>query len=307
VEASVTLKNVSKHYQRKYALSGLTLGIEKGSVFAVIGRSGAGKSVLMRLLSTLGIPDKGAIYIQGKSTSEYRQETATLVGYLPEHDMHDPWKSGWENLDHRADLLGLDRTHVKEVLDPWIREFDMQAELPKCPVSYSKGKKRCLDLLQVLMSDSPILILDEPTQALDHASRNALFRYLLRVRGEKTIIVASNRFTEMQALADRWVVLHRGQIRFDGTREQMIEQMEIPFVGEVELSEVDEELLAMLRRSHHLQEIKTYGKLLKFSVQGYREFQTIIAKLDPGKVISIRGDSACMDDFLNQLLIDEGY
>lgn len=234
MEASVTFKNISKRFEKKYVLSSLTLGIEKGSAFAIIGRDGAGKSTLLRILATLLTPDTGKVYINDKDISNYTAEVKRSIGYLPDHDMHDPWLTGWENLVLRAEFLDIKKSEIENRINPLLQEFEIGEEIQNYPVTYSHGMKRRLDIIQVLLGDPSILILDEPTLGLDYHIRNIFFKYLLKQKGKKTIIVASNEFTEIQTIADRWVVLHHGEIRYDGTLERMSSLVEIPFVGTLE-------------------------------------------------------------------------
>ncbi len=307
MEASVTLKNVSKHFKKKYALSNLTLGIEKGSTFAVIGKSGAGKSTLLRVLATLLEPDHGTVYINGKSTAEFRMLSNRALGYLPDHDMHDPWKTGLENLQVRARFLGIDEQKIESVLQPLIEKFNLTEEIHDFPVTYSRGLKRCLDIVQVLMGDPEILLLDEPTLGLDYTSRNALYSYLHEVKGRKTIAIASNIFTELQLLADRWVVLHLGQIRFDGAMEKLISQINVPFVGVIEFRQENRAAIDALKRGKSVVKIIEFGKSVQIITESFDAFYQNVKKIDPEEIVSLSGSSLNIDNFLDQLLSDEGF
>jgi len=307
MEASVTLKNVSKHFKKKYVLSNITLGIEKGSVFAIVGRDGAGKSTLLRIISILLNPDKGTIYINDKDISSQRSEIKKTIGYLPDHDIHDLWLTGWENLKLRARLLNIQDGEFEDRLNPLIKEFEMESELKNYPVTYSRGIKRRLDLIQVLMGDPEVLILDEPILGMDYHARIILLRYLLKEKGKKTIIIASNEFTEIQTIADRWIVLHNGKIKFDGTIEKMLSHVKIPFTGNIEVKSGKYDVIQTLRNNKNIKEIRDFGRTIQITTDGLKEFCHILENVDADSIIGFSGHSVQIEEFLDQLISDEGY
>ncbi len=307
MEASVTLKNVSKHYKKKYVLSNITLGIEKGSVFAIVGRDGAGKSTLLRIISTLLNPDKGTIYINDKDISNQHSEIKKSIGYLPDHDIHDSWLTGLENLKLRARLLGIQEEEFEDKLNPLIKEFDMESEINNYPVTYSRGIKRRLDLIQVLMGDPEVLILDEPILGMDYHARVVLLKYLLKEKGKKTIIIASNEFTEIQTIADRWIVLHNGKIKFDGTMEKMLSHVKIPFVGNIEIKSGSYDVIQALRNYKNISKIRELGKTIQIATNGLKDFYYILEEIDADSIIGFSGHSIRIEEFLDQLISDEGY
>ncbi len=307
MEASVTLRNVSKYFKKKYVLTNLTLGIEKNSAFAVIGRNGAGKSILLRVISTFMTPDAGEVFINGKNVAENPILEKNCIGYLPDHDIHDCWLTGRENLKARAGLLGIPEEKLVEITNPLIRNFGLQEVLDEYPVTYSRGTKRCLDLVMVLMADPEILILDEPTLGLDYDNRTALFKYLLSVKAHKTILIASNAFTEVQTLADRWIVLDYGKIRFDGTIEKMLTKVDLPFTGEIVLRRKNPQLLEQLKKAGCFKTIRNLELTIQVTFDSLRDFYSILATIPDDFIAGISVHSLSIEDFLTRILSDEGY
>ena len=306
MEASITLKNISKHYNKKYVLSNLTIGIEKGSNFAVIGRNGSGKSTLLRILSTLLKADNGILYIGGKNISEHLAQVKKNVGYLPDYDIHDPWLTGLENLKRRARFMGMNDEKFDKIVIPLIKQFEMDDYVNNYPVTYSHGIKRRLDLIQVLMGDNAILILDEPLLGLDYFMRYKLIKYLLDFKKDKTIILASNEFTEIQTIADRWIVLHNGEIRFDGTLEKMTSQLELPFVANLEIKNT-EKIIETLKENKDVMEIRDFGNTIQVVTKDINIFNKIFKKIKSENIVRVSGNSVNIEEFLNQLLSDEGF
>ena len=306
MEASITLKNVSKKYNNRYVLSNLTLGVEKGSAFAIVGRNGAGKSVLMRILSTLMKPDGGTIFIKGQEVIGSGDEQRQSIGYLPDHDLHDPWITGRENLALRGHHLGLSESATAELVNGLARDFGMETILDECPVEYSRGSKRCLDIMMILLSDPEIILLDEPSLGLDYYLRAVFFKKLALLKGQKTIVMASNHFSEIQTLADRWVVLHEGIIRFDGTLEKIVTQIGMPFIGNIEFKAGGYQLIKSLQHSKGVREIRDLGKTIQIVTDDIEEFTRVLKKIDNEHIVGISGNSINMEEFLNQLISDEG-
>ncbi|MFA4839728.1 MAG: ABC transporter ATP-binding protein [Candidatus Neomarinimicrobiota bacterium] len=307
MEASITLKNISKHFDKKYALSNLTLGVEKGSVFAVTGRSGAGKSTLLRVLSTMMTPDEGLLFINEKECPGNEAEVKRSIGYLPDHDIHDPWLTGWENLQQTARLLEIPEDEFERRAKLLIADYQLEDVIHECPVVYSKGKKRILDIIQVLLNDPEILILDEPFQGLDYYATNVLNNYLISQYGKKTIVIASHEFSVIQTFADRWIVLHQGKIRFDGTLEKMASQVDVPFIGYILFKQPNGEFLESIKGIEGITEIRNRQNTVEIVADGFDGFSQIMKKIDFDTVISIGCNAVRIDEFINQLLSDEGF
>jgi len=305
VEASITLRNVSKSYQKKYVLTNLTLGIEKNTYFAVIGRNGAGKSILLRTIATAMIPDTGEVFINGADITKAPKLAGNCIGFLPDHDIHDDWLSGRENLKARADLLGISAERFREVAEPLIKSFGLQEILDDYPLTYSRGAKRCLDLVQVLMGEPEILVLDEPTLGLDYHSRLMLFNYLKSVKEQKTIIVASNEFTEIQTLADRWIVLDYGKIRFDGTLEKMLTKVDMPFTGEIILRKKNVALVKSMLDAGLFSNVRHLDLTIQVTFDRLKDFYTVLAKIPEDSLAGLHIHSLSVEEFLIRLLSDE--
>jgi len=307
VEASITLKNVSKHFKKRYVLSNLNIGIEKGSTFAIIGRNGAGKSTLLRIISSIMEPDNGMVYINGQEIIQNAAKVKQVIGYLPDEDMHDPWLTGRENLEKRAKYLGLRHADFSRQVEPLVKLFELEDELDNYPVTYSRGIKRRLDIVQVLMGNPEIVILDEPTMGLDYHIRAVLICYILEHKGKNTFIFSSNEFSDIQTIADRWIVLDRGRIRFDGTLENMIEQIELPFYGNIEFRHGGYQLIKTLQHVKEIKELHDLGKTIQIVTENMKDFLTILQKVNLDEIISISGSSIHVEEFLKQLNSDEGF
>ncbi len=305
MEASITLKNVSKHYKNRYALSNLSFGIEKGSTFAIIGQNGSGKSTLLKLLSSTLYTDEGKIYIKGKNINKHKEELKKVLGFLPDSSMHDNNLTGRENLKIRCDYLGYSQNNFDTIVMPLVKRFMFEDYLDYPANTYSPGIRKRLDIIQVLMKDSEILLLDEPLMGLDFNLRNIFLKYLLEMKGQKTIVVASNEFTEIQTIADRWIVLHNQCIRFDGNIEKMISH-NIKFVGQVEIKKGKDHITESINTNPRVNKTINLGNSIQIICDSFFDFYKIIKKINEEDIIRISCNSVNMEELINQLLSDEG-
>jgi ABC-type multidrug transport system ATPase subunit len=305
MEASIALKNVSKHYKKKWVLSNLNIGIEKGSIFAIVGRNGAGKTTLLRVMASFIKPDTGTLYINGIDVSKEPLTVKAAVDFLPDYDIHDPWLTGRQNLEKRAVLLNLDRSVFRARYQELAGHFGITGILNAAPITYSRGEKRRLDLVQTLLGDAPVLILDEPLISLDFQYRKVLLEHLLGLRGGKTIVIASHELTEIQTLADRWIVLDDGRVRFDGTIEKMVSLIDLPYLVNFEVKKVDERFVRALQVQPEVKSIKTFGKIIQVSTDTPQQFFTLLQHIQLDSVLGISGLSVSLEELLTQLTAQE--
>ncbi len=303
MEASIALKKVSKHFKNRYVLSNLNLGIETGSTFVILGRNGEGKSTFLKLLSGHLTPSQGKIYINGHIFSENRHMIKT-IGFMGDNPGYNDSLTLSENLKQRADLLNMpDKLFIKRK-NFLAEKFNIQKFLAEKTCICSSGIKKRLALSLSLLNDPDILIWDEPLAHLDFNLRKILLDYLLEIKGQKTVVIATNEFTELHTVADRWLVLHNKGIRFDGDLEKMTTQIDLPFTGEIETAE--EQDISHLKIHPDVKAISEQGNSIIFQCNGFTAFTQIINSTDPENLLRISCNSIDLEELLNQLLSDEG-
>lgn len=209
----ITADSVTKRFGRATAVDGLTLHVEDGQAVALWGSNGAGKTTFVRCL--LGIlPFRGSIRVGGRDVKRHGKRVRGLIGYVPQElAFHDDMRLEaamaffarlrGANLREGASLLervGLGGHEAKRVRD------------------LSGGMKQRLALAVAMLSDPPIIVLDEPTSNLDAAGRGEVAQTLQALREEgKTIVFASHRPDEVMTLADRVIVMDKGRLVRDTT------------------------------------------------------------------------------------------
>jgi ABC-type multidrug transport system ATPase subunit len=217
MEASITFKAVGKTIGKKILLADLSFGVEKGSTFVLIGENGAGKSIILKLLVGLIEKDKGSVYIQGKDISTRGAETRSICGYMPQTIDLDDELTIMENLSIYGQLQGLTSAQAVNNIRHWADILEFTHLLQQYPDKLSYGYKRKVLFVRALIHDPEVLLLDDPTTGMDPHSRSSVWNVLEKLQKSKTIVFATQNFTEAERYADRIAILHDGNIKMDGS------------------------------------------------------------------------------------------
>jgi len=223
MEASITFKAVGKTIRNQILLADLSFGVEKGSTFVLIGENGSGKSIILKLLVGLIQKDTGSVYIQGQDISTRSAETRSICGYMPQTINLDDELTVMENLSIYGQLHGLNSVQATNNTLHWADILGFTQFLKQYPDTLAYGFQRKVLFARALVHDPEVLLLDEPTTGMDPHSRSSIWNVLDKLQQSKTIIFATQNFTEAERYADRIAILHDGNIKMDGSLERLIE------------------------------------------------------------------------------------
>ena len=213
-ELAVTTDGLTRSYEGINVVDGLNLRVPTGGVYGLLGPNGAGKSTTMRLLLGLIRPTSGHMSVLGHPVSVHRRLPPGSIGSLTEDASYYPRLSGRENLAMMASYLGLERSRVECALDAVRMHGQENMQVRRC----SMGMKRRLGLAMALLTDPPLILLDEPTNGLDPdtaAEIRQLIVSLARQRG-MTVVVSSHALSEIEQMADTVGILCTGSLRYQG-------------------------------------------------------------------------------------------
>ena len=223
---SVTVNQLTKIYGQQTAVNAISFELQKGEITGFLGPNGAGKSTTMKMITGALIPTSGSVTINGVDILQHPIEAQKTIGYLPEHNPLYTEMYVREYLRFTADLYSnVPKSRVEEV----IALTGLTPESNKKIEALSKGYRQRVGLASALIHDPEILILDEPTTGLD-PNQLVEIRHIIKELGkEKTVLLSSHIMQEIQAVADRVIVLHQGNIVLDKKmselqgKEQVIE------------------------------------------------------------------------------------
>ena len=223
MEASITLKKVGKLINDKTIVAGLTFGIERGSLVAVIGANDTGKSVLLRLLSGFEKPDYGNIFIHGLDMQKRRSKTRQLIGFVPHETDLDPWLSLEQNIKFSSLLFNVSDLDYKNRIKIYSDNLGITSYMGEIASQVSYGIQKRAMLVRALIHNPEILVLDEPTGFMDAPSVRLTWDLLKKIKGEKSIIYVSNALLEVEQAHDRILVFKDGKIIMDGSLDKLLE------------------------------------------------------------------------------------
>lgn len=220
----IVIKNLSKNYGRKAALKNVSVTIHSG-MYGLLGRNGAGKTSLMRILATLSVPSGGEVSMNGisiKETGKIRE----IIGYLPQNFSFYRNMSVYDAMDYLGLLSNLPDKIRKERIASLLEWVNLKENVRTKIKALSGGMKQRLGIAQALLHDPQILIVDEPTAGLDPEER-IRFRNLLSEFAEDRIVILSTHISsDVEASCENIGVLDNGKMIWNGAMEELVKQAE---------------------------------------------------------------------------------
>lgn len=231
---SLDVSNVYADYGASPVIRDISLSVEVGETYGLIGLNGAGKTTLLKTILGLKQQTKGVIKV-----SSHLAGTAMAkkdIAYLPER-FDPPWfLNAYEFIDFTLSLYG--RKANRADADTMAKALGLNVSyLPKRAQTYSKGMRQKLGLLTTFMTDCPLLILDEPMSGLDPLARSQVKELMLAAKRKgQTIFLSSHILSDLEEMCDRTAVLHAGTIRFIGKPADLLRQSAQPTLEKAFLS-----------------------------------------------------------------------
>lgn len=220
IETMIDVSGLKKSYKANHVLKDVSFTVRKGSVFALLGSNGAGKTTVVKILSTLMKPDSGKATINGFDVVRqgyYVRECISLTGQFT---AVDEVLTGRENLNLIGQLKRLN--NVKNKVNEWLTFFHLQDAADSKVSTYSGGMRRRLDIAMSLMGKPQIIFLDEPTTGLDPQNRIAMWDLVKELAaGGTTVFLTTQYLEEAEYLADYIAILHGGKILAEGTPQYL--------------------------------------------------------------------------------------
>jgi ABC-2 type transport system ATP-binding protein len=204
------------------ALDGLTLTVQRGSIYGLLGPNGAGKTTLIRILTTLLAPDAGSARIAGIDVRTDPAGVRTQIGLAGQSAAVDDYLTGRENVEMVGRLYGLSRRQARRRAQDVLERIHLLDDADRQVKTCSGGMRRRLDLAACLVGHPQVLFLDEPTAGLDPASRSDLWA-LIRdlVDTGTTVLLTTQYLEEADQLADRIAVIDHGRLLSEGSAQQL--------------------------------------------------------------------------------------
>src|SRR5262245_37392967 len=219
-DAAIRVQGLEKSYQELRVLRGVDFDVARGSIFALLGSNGAGKTTVIRILSTLLKADAGTAWVDGLSVATQPAAVRESVSLTGQFAAVDEILSGRENLVLVARLRHL--RDAGQVADDLLARFQLSDAADRRVATYSGGMRRRLDIAMSLIGHPPVIFLDEPTTGLDPQSRVEVWKCVKELADTGTTVLLTTQYLdEAEQLADRIAILHEGRIIANGTLAEL--------------------------------------------------------------------------------------
>jgi ABC-2 type transport system ATP-binding protein len=217
---SIQVKGLKKSYKKLDVLKGVDFEVEQGSIFALLGSNGAGKTTIIKILTTLLKHDSGNVSVNGFDVASKPGNVRKSISLTGQFAAVDEILTGRENLIMIAKLRHL--KSPRQVSDDMLKRFGLTDVAARMVSTYSGGMHRRLDIAMSLVGKPQLIFLDEPTAGLDPEARIEVWKIVKELAGSGTTVFLTTQYLdEAEQLADRIAILHEGRIIVNGTLAEL--------------------------------------------------------------------------------------
>ena len=221
--SAIRIEGLTKRYRNVLAVDSLSLCIEEGELFSLLGVNGAGKTTTIKMLSCLTCATSGDAYLLGKSITRESADVKSIIAVSPQESAVAPGLSARENLELICGVHGFTKEKRREKIKDITEKLGLESILSRKAGKLSGGWQRRLSIAMALISDPKILFLDEPTLGLDVIARSELWDLIRKLKGKVTIILTTHYMEEAEALSDRIAIMKDGRLLICDSAENIKE------------------------------------------------------------------------------------
>ena len=220
---AIRIEGLSKKYKDVVAVDNLSLSVQKGELFSLLGVNGAGKTTTIKMLSCLTQPTSGDAFIKGKSICKEVAAVKSLIAVSPQETAVAPGLSVRENLELMCGVHSFSKEKQNRKISELTELLGLESVIKKKAGKLSGGWQRRLSIAMALVSEPDILFLDEPTLGLDVLARMDLWDLIRSLKGSVTIVLTTHYMEEAEALSDRIAIMKDGKLLICGTADKIKE------------------------------------------------------------------------------------
>jgi len=306
MEASVTLKKVGKLAGDRTILAGMSFGVERGSLVAIIGDNDSGKSTLLRVLAGFEKPDYGNIYVHGLDMVKRRAETCRIIAYVPHESDFDPWLTIEQNIRFIGLLHKIPTHKLDHRISGYSERLGISEFLEENTGGMSLGIQKRALIVRALVQEPQVLVIDEPTAFMDADGSRMVWELLMEMHGERTIIYASQNLREVELANDRILVLHHGHMALDGTLEKLLATTNNYHQFHIEFEKLNDDLYQKLANVSTVVNPSRVGNTFHFYSRSRRAFFHVLKKATDAVQLDFTVDTLGLNDLMDSKYARKG-
>ena len=214
----IQLQSVKKQYESIAALQNITLTVNKGDIYGIIGTSGAGKSTLLRLMNLLEVPTEGAVFVNNQELTALKpkalREARKSIGMIFQHFNLVANYTVYKNVEIGLELANVPKKERKQRVNECLQFVGLEKYINSYPAHLSGGQKQRVAIARALATNPSVLLCDEPTSALDPSTTEEILNVLNNINKQLgvTIVIVSHEMSVIKSICNRVTVLDQGQV-----------------------------------------------------------------------------------------------
>ncbi|MFJ9464027.1 ABC transporter ATP-binding protein [Viridibacillus arvi] len=255
------IKNVSKKFKEKKAVSQFSMELETGQCVGLIGPNGAGKSTLIKIIADILQTDEGEVLLEGKNISKMKRE----IGYLPQYPNFYEWMTAKETLFFMGQLSGISKKELIRDVPIILAKVGLSGEEDAKIRTFSGGMKQRLGIAQALLHKPAFIVMDEPVSALDPIGRREVLNLIQEIKQETTILLSTHILSDAEEICERFVVIKNGIKIEDTTMLDLLSRNSKPVVY-LEITHNDKSWIDTVKMLPYVKDAEMTGNKVKITL-----------------------------------------
>ncbi len=306
----IQAEQLTRTYGDLTAVDAVSFTIDQGEIVGLLGRNGAGKSTIMKMLTGFLEPTGGRVVIDGLDLENHRQEVQSRLGYLPENCPLYPEMTVIEYLDYTAGLHGIDEKDRPGRLREAIDRTELGARATRPISSLSRGYRQRVGVAQAILHRPSILILDEPTNGLDPAQVLQMRQLVRDLARESTVILSTHIMQEVEAVCDRVIIIQDGKKGLDSRLDELQRSRRLLLTTDLAPDRI-ETGLADLDGTRRVQVLERGQQQYRYGLESDdpAELATAVARLvlaRDGRILSLHPETRDLETIFREITTPRG-